>query len=55
MKKSPRDGDQPFRRSSMQMNDKEIARLTLLELIEAAKRLLEEIELRAMRAEGEET
>ena len=38
----------PLLRHCLKMTDEEIARLTLPELIELVKRLLEEIELRAM-------
>ena len=43
-----RGGEHRCRLSSTQMSDEQIARLTLPELIDLIKRLIEEVEIRAM-------
>lgn len=45
---SPKDGERLFRPCLTLMSDEQIARLTLPELIELIKRLIEEVEIRAM-------
>ena len=46
--RSLKDGGQRFRSCLMRMNDKEISALSDPELIDLARRILEEIELRLM-------
>ena len=48
MTMSPKDGEQKYRLFSTRMSDEQIARLTPPELIELIKRLIEEVEIRAM-------
>lgn len=43
-----RGGERRYRLSLMRMNDEDIARLTIPELIELIHRLLDELEVRAM-------
>lgn len=52
--KCRKDGERPCRSCSTQMSDEEISRKSVPELIELAKRIMDEIEIRAMQEAGEE-
>lgn len=52
--KCRKDGGQLCRSCSTQMSDEEISRKSTPELIEIAKHIMDEIEIRAMQEAGEE-